>query len=75
MRYLPRAIMKQTGRPKSVDRHVIEILLETMHPIQVRDAAKDGLLAISLERVRGILKEIRRTERKKIKKIRDKKED
>ncbi len=67
--------MKQTGRPKSNDRNTTETLLETWSPARVRAAAKDGTLAIPLEHVRGILKEIRRTELREIKKIRDKKED
>ncbi len=57
-----------TGRPKSNDRITIEKLLETWSPAHVRAAARDGTLAIPLERVRSILREIRRTERKKIKK-------
>ncbi len=57
-----------TGRPKSNDRNTIELLQKTMSDINIRDAARDGKLAIPLERVRNILREIRRTERKKIKK-------
>ncbi len=57
-----------TGRPKSNDRITIELLQKTMSNINIRAVAWDGTLAIKLERVRDILREIRRTERREIKK-------